>query len=219
MLVNLNLRCVEASLHDQAREAFADGDGPAFVYLACGGRLQVIVDNLRPLKERGIYEQSLLTAFTCCKANHHEWSDDWMDLLFGHADPTRLREAGEPLPGTGPFVLYRGVSGTGRARRLRGYSWTDSLDIACWFAIRFPWLSSPAVLKATVPAERVLAYVSDRGEQEFLCKPRKSIRLKMTREEITERAKVHAESVREARETLLAKLRTGTGCLDQHQEV
>lgn len=203
------MRCVEANLHDRAREAFAEGNGPGFVWIANGNRLQHVVDNMRPLKERGIYEASLITAFTGCKTNHHEWPEDWLDMLFGYADPVRLREAGDPLPGTDPFVLYRGVSGIGRARRLRGYGWTSSLDVACWFAVRFPWLAAPAVLKATVPDEGILAYENDRSEQEFICKPRDFVRLRMTREEIAERANVRIESVRKDQETRLAEIQAG----------
>jgi len=210
MFADLNLNCVEADLHPQAREAFADGDGPGFVWIASGNRLQHVVDNMRPLKERGIYEASLLTAFTGCKTNHYQWPDDWLDTLFGYADPVRLRQAGESLPGTGPFVLYRGVSGTGRARRLRGYSWTASLDVACWFAVRFPWLAAPTVLMATVPAEDILAYWNDRGEQEFLWKPLDFVRLKLTREEIAERATVRIEGVQEEHKARFAKIQAGT---------
>jgi len=200
--LDLDLSGFEADFHDHARKAFADGDGEAFVQLAFRGLLKAVVDNLGPLKKRGIYEQSLLTAFTDCKVNHHLSPEDLLDSLFRFADPTRLREAGEPLPGTGPFILYRGVAGTGESRRLRGYSWTSSLDVACWYAVRFPWLASPAVLTATVPAEDILAYVDCRSEQEFFCKPRKWSRLKMTREEIEAGAKARLEAIREAENAL-----------------
>lgn len=210
MTLELNLRAVPPELHDQAREAFSNGDGRAFAYIAIGNKLQVVVANLRALKERGIYEQSLLAAFTGCKVNHHGWSEDWMDFMFGYANPILLRAAGGPLPGRGPIVLYRGISGTGRARRLRGYSWTGSLDVACWFAVRFPWLAAPAVLKATVPAEDILAYVKDRGEQEFIHKPPVSVRIRMTRDEIVERAERHTKFVGEARRTRLVEFLAGT---------
>ncbi|SIO63339.1 hypothetical protein SAMN05444166_7317 [Singulisphaera sp. GP187] len=205
MLVSLNLRCVEERLQDHARLAFQDGDAHAFVFKASCERLQLVVDNFRPLKERGIYEQSLLAAFTSCRVNHHEWSDGWMDWLFGEADPIRLRQAGEPLPGPGPFHLYRGIAGTGRARRLRGYSWTRSLEVACWFATRLD-LPSPAVLTAEVSEGAVLAYHDVRSEQEFICKPRQATRMTLSADESIGRARVHAERLRIQRESRLAEL-------------
>jgi hypothetical protein len=46
------------------------------------------------------------------------------------------RTTGDLLPGTGPFTVFRGVSGRGRARRIRGLPWTSSLSQAAWFAAR-----------------------------------------------------------------------------------
>jgi hypothetical protein len=72
------------------------------------------------------------------------------------------------LPGPGPFTLYRGVAGYTNARRIRGTSWTGTLERATWFAHRF-LLPNPAVYKAEVEAAYVLAYVgSHRNEDEYI---------------------------------------------------
>ncbi len=92
------------------------------------------------------------------------------------ADRKKLRNAGDALPGNGPFTLYRGVAGVGRARHVRGLSWTASLPDAKWFATRyalgfqspFACLENPAVYRVVVPADDVLAYLTDREEQEFI---------------------------------------------------
>ena len=132
------------------------------------------------------------TIFTGRKHNHRHRHEETLDLLFNYADRTRLLAAGDPLPRPGPFLLYRGVAGTGKARRIRGYSWTSSLNIACWFATRLD-LPSPAVHTASVLAEDVLAYYQGRDEQEFICKPKQFARVKIARGEIVERAKRDAD--------------------------
>ena len=114
-----------------------------------------------------------------------------MDFLLQQADRDRLRAAGDALPGPGPFRLYLGVAGVGSARRLRGYSWTDSLDVACWFADRYD-LESPAVRTAEVPRDEVLAYHAGRNEREFIWRPQRTTRLEIDGDEIGERAGRHA---------------------------
>ena len=102
-----------------------------------------------------------------------------MKLLFEIADRKRPRAAGDQLPGCGPFRVFRGVAGRGRARRVRGISWTGSLVRAAWFACRFAQqanrssLVDPTVYTTTVNESDVLTYCNDpegagRGEEEFL---------------------------------------------------
>jgi hypothetical protein len=207
MALEPDLREVHPALHQRAREAFLNGDAGSFVSIGRSNQhgLGLVADNIRALKERGIYEACLFKAFTFCRVNHQQWSEAWLDYLFANADPIKLRAAGAPLPGPGPFCLYRGIAGTGRARRLRGYSWTGSLDIACWFATRLH-LRQPAVLTASVGPEAVLAYQDDRGEQEFIYKPENSTRVKFAPGEILERAKRHAERMRARSEARRAEL-------------
>jgi len=68
-------------------------------------------------------------------------------------------------------LLYiRGVAG-GMARRLRGLSWTSSIDHSWWFAWRFVHrrrLPDAAVLRIEARRSDVLAYIPDRGEEEFV---------------------------------------------------
>ena len=74
------------------------------------------------------------------------------------------------MPGPGPFELFRGVAGRGRARRVRGFSWTASEKTAEWFADRAgEWgLHDPAVFRMEVNADNVFAYCNEREEQEFI---------------------------------------------------
>jgi len=102
-------------------------------------------------------------------------------FLFELADRERLLQEGDPLPDDGPFTVYRGVAGHGAKRRLRGISWTASLDKAIWFAERFAESSKiekPMVYQVTIMAEHVYVYSNDRNEQEFLCDISREMKLK-----------------------------------------
>jgi len=98
----------------------------------------------------------LLDAFISTRSNNRNFGLENVRWMFERADRRRLREAGEVLPGHGPFTLYRGVAGVGRARHVRGLSWTDSLECAKWFAQRFG-LQKPAVYRVMVNSSDVLA--------------------------------------------------------------
>jgi hypothetical protein len=140
--------------------------------------LAFVVDNIPVLKEHGLYEKTLLEAYLITRTNFANWSLDILRDLFRAADRGRLLSRCDPLPGNGPFTVYRGVSGKGAVRRVRGISWTASLDKAKWFAERFADLGNPAVYMATVEAEHVYAYHNGSEEQEFLCDIPKSLKLK-----------------------------------------
>ena len=160
---------ISAPLRTLAVEAFNRGDAPGF--LATAGRdggLELVLHNLHALQSRGIYETALLWAYGETKTNNLDVPPEIMTYLFAVADRKRLRAAGDPLPGPGPHTIYRGVAGRGRARRLRGWSWTASVEIARWFAGRNAELPAPAVFRVTVPTRAVLAYDNSRDEQEFL---------------------------------------------------
>jgi len=171
-LADLDLRTVRQLLHDQAREAFAARDALGFVCSTDNQRaLALVFDNLFALRAAGIYEQTLLQALTGTRTNHHRWSLGILMLLLEHADRDRLRAAGAPLPGPGPFTLYRGVHDPGPARKIRGLHWTSSPSTAARFATRFAeWgdANDPAVFVVRVAASAVLAYVTDRGEDDYL---------------------------------------------------
>lgn len=180
-----NLCTVETEvMREHALRALRENDVGAFlITVSSDARLALVCDNMHLLRQRGLYEEALLMAYSGCRVNHRNWSASVLQYLFGFADRDKLREVGDPLPGAGPFTIYRGVSGVGAARRLRGLSWTGSLDIACWFACRFP-LGTPAVVTATIDAADVYACITDRDEDEFVCRPAKVKRMKLSGEEI-----------------------------------
>ena len=123
--------------------------------------LFVAAANKAVLQRAGIYEKVLLEAFVGTPTNH--WPLVLITSLFSFADPARLRAVGNPLPSSGPFLLYRGVAGKPPRRRVRGLSWTDDFRVAQSFACRVPGLVDQAVYRVRVREEDVLTYVG--GEE------------------------------------------------------
>ncbi len=136
-----------------------------------GLKLPEVAENVKLLLERGSYERVLLDAYV--RTKHAEFSLPALCRLFAQADRVRLREAGAPLPGPGPFRIYRGVAGPEAARRVYGLSWTQSIRRAREFAqehaCRFSRKrADPGVYCVTVEERDVLVYIRHRGEKEFI---------------------------------------------------
>jgi len=153
-----------------AWEVLSQGNVRTFLCRAhSGAGLLLVWMNRRLLLTLGGYEQALLDAYIGCRDNWRNWPLAHLRQLFQLADRTKLRAAGDPLPGPGPFTLYRGVAGSRRVSRIRGYSWTTSLEEAQWFAKRFAdEVPDPQVYRIEVPERAVLACTNERDEQEFL---------------------------------------------------
>ncbi|MDF1593080.1 MAG: hypothetical protein P1P89_16315 [Desulfobacterales bacterium] len=155
---------------NMSKEEIEDYVGDILVQMPNHRWLEFTFDNFEELHKKGVYERFLLRALTGCRGNNHRWSAWDIELMLDIADRNKLMEAGDPLPGSGPFTVYRGVAGKGPARRLRGISWTSDFDKAVWFARRFErFLNKPMVYETVVQREQVLAYNNSRNESEFLC--------------------------------------------------
>ena len=166
-----NLQLITPGLQDEALARLNARDVLGFLCTTSSHRtLALVFDNILMLRELGIYEKALLQAFTQTNTNNRKISGYALDFMFATADRKRLRDAGEPLPPSAPYTIYRGVAGVGAARRVRGLSWTASVERAWWFALRYSQLANPAVYQTVVEDEHVLAYTNDREEQEFLVK-------------------------------------------------
>jgi hypothetical protein len=153
-------------LRQRALESLDVGDVAGFLGMADNvASLTLVYLNTRELQRRGLYEATLLEAFAAMRANNRGASSPLLDVMWYDADRSRLRAAGDPLQGDGPFTVYRGVAGHGAARRIQGFSWTSSLEMAGWFAARFR-LPHPAVFTMTVDDADALAY--RHRESEFI---------------------------------------------------
>lgn len=95
-------------------------------------------------------------------------ADEW-GYLFDLAGHTRLLDDGSgfarrwPRPRK-PRTLYRGASEDARL----GWSWTDSPEVARWFANRPIWPTPGKVWTVTAPPSLLLARIDDRKESEFV---------------------------------------------------
>jgi hypothetical protein len=152
-----------------ALEAWKEGNDVLVLCLMDNMRcLQFVRQYFPLLRARGTYEKCLLHAYSGTRTNYAGLPTYELPFLFGLADRGKLLAAGDPLPDGEEFTLYRGVSGNGRARRVRGISWTSDPACAAWFAKRYTWLNDPAVFTVTVERDRVFAFINHRNENEFL---------------------------------------------------
>ncbi|MFP4194292.1 MAG: hypothetical protein ACLFRO_05055 [Desulfobacterales bacterium] len=168
-LLDLNEAGLSDIIYNQLQEHWInDNVAGCLMCLDNQDGLAFVMDNIKPLLENGYYEEALLIALTGPRVNLSNYPFDLIRTLLGGADKNKMRAQGDKMPHEGPFTLYRGVSGVGKARRKRGVSWTASFEKAQWFAKRLS-LDKPMVYQAEVPIEFVYAYTNERNEQEFIC--------------------------------------------------
>ncbi|MFN0053221.1 MAG: hypothetical protein ACKV0T_13645 [Planctomycetales bacterium] len=212
--MKLMLALIPRSRRAKARQAFQAGDAVGFLTCASNtDHMAIVSDNLVQLKERGIFEQALSHTFTRTRVNHFNWDFTVLDNMFELADPAKLRACGDELPGDGPFTLYRGVCGTKRYRRRRGYSWTFSLDSACWYACRLPRLDHPEVVTATVSSDNVLVFMNNRFGEEAIVRPWRCATVEMPTDEMRERAEAKARAFTRQHEKRMAELMTNSNLI------
>lgn len=182
---------------NSAMEAFHRGDVEEFLsVLDNTERLRFVFDHRQALSNRGILEAALVSAWNQTRVNNCLFDPMTLEFIFlWLCDRDELWSAGDPLPHSGPFVVYRGVSGRGLLRRVRGLAWTASLDVACWFAMRLGDLADPAVYKARIQADDVFFYANGRCEQEFVCRPERCARLLLSNGEMKSRSAVRQAQV------------------------
>lgn len=161
------------------------------------------------MSQFGILEDAFLHAITATRTNNHV-DHALIDSLVKRLDRARLLAAGDPLPGSGPWTIYRGVAGHGRARRIRGYSWTDNPDQAAWFATRYNG-PDPAVFCTTVQEPEILFYSNERKEGEFCVKlpPRHPAERVVDGDALRHTSTQHSEQSQLARKQELESLSQG----------
>lgn len=163
---DLDLRYLSSHLHQAARDCIERDNWLGFLTLHGNAKgVVALYVNLDLFKDRQWLEPALVEVMTAPALNNRRDSD-YLLCMLRLTDRSRLRAAGDELPGDGPFTVYRGVAGKGRARHVRGLSWTLDLERAKWFARRFPDLADPAVFCVTVSEDAVLFYSDERQEKE-----------------------------------------------------
>ncbi len=175
----------------EAMQAFHQGDAGAFLgYLDNVSLLPFVLHHWIAFLHRGILESARVDALTGTRTNNCRISPRTIKCLLSQwCSRDKLQAGANALPGPGPFIVYRGICGKGRFRRERGLSWTGSLDMACWFAMRYAdHLGDPAVYTATVRAKDVFFYTDDRQEREFVCWPKRISPLQISEQDMRSRA-------------------------------
>ena len=113
---------IPLGLQAQAVEALDAGNVGAFFGFAGNEHgIPLVFMNAQMLRARGLYERALLIALVGPRINTRQWSMTTLCHLVQLTDRRKLLAAGDPLPGPGPFRIYRGVAGRGSARRCAGY--------------------------------------------------------------------------------------------------
>jgi hypothetical protein len=155
---------IPAELRDTATAALEVRDVEGFLEAAPNEYgLDLVSMNFPTLQATGLYERALLAAFIGTET-HRRFSLSSLCRLFSQANRARLRSAGDPLPGPGPFRVYRGVAGaTMTEKRIRSIAWTGSLERAWRFANRYD-LPGPAVYSIIIDEPSVLAYQHEGAE-------------------------------------------------------
>jgi hypothetical protein len=139
-----------------------------FLWLGLRRQLPFVVDNYRPLVEKGILEEALVRAFSGARFNNSNIQQSTIDFMLYQADKEKMLSLGLLPEEKDTYTLYRGISGKGAARRKYGHSWTGTLDIAIWFAKRLSF-DKPIVYRAEVPKDCICFYIDDRNEDEYVC--------------------------------------------------
>ncbi len=168
-----DFRTVTKALLGEARELWDQGDDQKILMLMSNQDGLIFVhDNCIRLRAKGTYEDCLIDAYTRCKVNWQRWNIDELYYLFELADREKLRNCGDPIPSQETFLLYRGVAGKGRSRKVRSLSWTSNPSCAAWFAMRFD-RDDPAVFSVSVRREEILCYLGESfgDEDEYLIFP------------------------------------------------
>jgi hypothetical protein len=117
----------------QIVESYERGDALGFVMKAenTNSQLAFVFDNIRLLQKKGIYEECLVHAYNGCKTNFAGWDTGAIHALFDLTDRKKLLSAGDELPGSGPFKVYRGIAGRRGKRSVHGFSWTYNMGTVC----------------------------------------------------------------------------------------
>ena len=197
---DLNLAHIPMELRHLAIHAFSSNEPEELLrQVKTTKQLRFVHKNISVFQARGIFERALCFAYVRQKGGTHGWTIKELDSLFSQANPDKLRSCGDNLPGNGPFSIFRGVCGTGKRQRVRGYSWSGSIDVACYFAC---WSSdvskagNPGIYRANVVESEVHFFWDKRSEQEFVVRPRSPERVEMSVAEMKKRFRAHLEFLR-----------------------
>ena len=171
---------------EHAKQAFEKRNGEEFAMAGyCNGSMMnLVLANDIVLLLHGMYEAAMIAAYTGCKLDYRNWSLVSLERMFQKGNREKYAALGTPIPEKA--IVYRGVYRQGTERQVRGFSWTTSLDVACWYALRGLCANpAPAIYQASVRAEQIICCFDGRKEKEMICYPPKSVKkLKLSLKEV-----------------------------------
>lgn len=166
----MNLSLINPMLHNQARQALKDGDVDRFFgYADSLASMFLFKHNESEFLRRGLFEKALLCAWSNQKCTTFICngecvsSDPFMRGCLTRANKDKLIEHSDPLPSGDVLTVYRGVSGRGEFRKVRGIAWSLSVTVARSFA-RYGY--RPALYRTTVKRSDAFAYINESGREE-----------------------------------------------------
>ena len=174
----LDLTLFPEIAEERAIDAIRNMDAIKFLALAPPEhRLTILYQNQDIIGRCNIMEDAFARAAFYYRVGNSQ-DHAILGSLIPRLNRVRLKKLSSSLPGVGPWTIYRGVAGKGRARRERGYSWTLDHERAQYFAGRSADLDSPSILRAVVQEKHILFY-SDIKKDCFVLLP---ARFKVTAE-------------------------------------
>ena len=211
---HLNLSAVDTQLHETTLDSFLDGNA-GFVYSAysTNAMLDLVLDNAAVLLSMGMYEQALLNAYAGARRDFRDWPTSVLQMMFDLGERPAMWEAGDEIPSPEPLTVYRGVNGRRGKRRVRGLSWTRSLDVACFFACpEWAFLHGgppldPGVYQATVRQSDIYAIVKNRSEEEVIARPRYPRRLSLSSNDLIAGKDRYKQAIQDESQARLLKLK------------
>ncbi len=169
-----------------AKAAFQKRNGEEFAMAGyCNGSMMnLVLANDIVLLLHGMYESAVIAAYTGCKLDYRSWPLASLERMFQKGNRKTYAALGTLIPEKA--IVYRGLYRQGAERQVRGFSWTTSLDVACWYALRGLCANpQPAIYQTTVRAEQIICSYDQRKEKEIICFPPKGVKLlKMSLEEM-----------------------------------
>jgi len=163
---------VDKSLHKYAQQALNNCDYMAFLGHSSNENnlllLRTVIDRALDCKKM---ESAFIYAYAATRTNnYHEY--EIIEYILKYVDLDRLFEEGDELPRRDRYRLYRGISGAQTPEIIKGYSWTDDVQRAHWFAMRYAEFGNPSIYTTVVQKKSILFYTNGRSENEFVLNPK-----------------------------------------------
>ena len=164
---------IPVGLQERAQEALGNCDVVGFFGNASNEySLTLLTTVMGDFEACGKLELAFIHAFTATRTNNYHHYET-IEYILGDIDLERLQEQGDKLPEQDEYRLYRGISGDQTQEIIKGYSWTNNIELAHWFAMRYAKFGIPSIYETTVKKDAILFCSNRREEDEYVLNPDK----------------------------------------------